>query len=738
MAVRFLKDRNLFLLTTPNSLYAVGITDKEGFVGSVYYGARIREENLNYLLRTEEPPYVPSENERERCSFMDFFPCEYPGFGLGDYRTPAFMIRREDGAVACGINYVSHKIYSGKPSITGLPATFGPEETVSTLEIECQDEANELTVTLVYSAFEDCDAIVRSVRIRNDSPKMITLTKVMSMSLDFDNKEFDTMVLHGTWARERHRDRNKLGYGTMTVSSFRGESSHQEHPFLGLFAKDCGEDSGEAYGFHFVYSGNFAASAQLSQFDSVRVSMGINPEGFEWGLNPGETFETPEVCCVYSADGIGQMSRTYHDLYRNHLIRSKYRDCRRPVLINNWEATYFDFNSDKLYDIAKEASALGVEMLVMDDGWFGKRNSDNCSLGDWTVNEEKLPGGLSALVERVNRLGMKFGIWFEPEMISPDSKLYRSHPDWAVSTPGRIPAKSRCQYVLDLTRSEVRDYVFESLRKVLKSANIEYVKWDMNRQLTELYSSHLSPEHMGEFFHRYCLGVYDLQERFVTEFPDILLENCSGGGARFDPGMLYYSPQIWCSDNTDAIARLEIQQGTEMIYPIGTIGAHVSDCPNHSVGRSTPFDTRGIVALSGTFGYELDITKISQEDRDRIPGQIALSKRFSDLIRRGDYYRLRSFAQTHKTDAWMIVSKDRTNALVTYIQVLGEANCHSDKLYLRGLDPEKRYEIEEIGSDCLLCGQKVLFGDALMKAGILLKCPWGDYRAILLFLNQVP
>ena len=371
--------------------------------------------------------------------------------------------------------------------------------------------------------------------------------------------------------------------------------------------------------------------------------MGINPEDFCWNLRSGEEFSAPEAVMVYSHEGIGGMSRMFHDLYRKHLIRSKYRDAVRPILINNWEATYFDFDTDKLISIAKEASRLGIEMLVMDDGWFGKRNSDDNSLGDWVVNENKLKGGLKYLVDEVNKFGMKFGIWIEPEMISPDSDLYRAHPDWAIHIPGRKGVQSRAQFVLDLSRPEVVDYTYGQVRRILKSANIEYLKWDMNRQITDLGSAGLDSESQGELFHRYVLGVYELQERLVTEFPDLLLENCSGGGARFDPGMLYYGPQIWCSDNADAIARLEIQQGTALMYPLSTMGAHVSDCPNHTVGRTTPFETRGYVALAGTFGYELDVTRIPEADRNMIPAQTKMYHRFSDIVRLGDYYRISSF-----------------------------------------------------------------------------------------------
>ena len=426
---------------------------------------------------------------------------------------------------------------------------------------------------------------------------------------------------------------------------------------------------------------------------------------------------------VYSGNGLGAMTRSYHDFYRNHLIRSKFKYEKRPILINNWEATYFDFNTDKLLDIAREAKKCGIEMLVMDDGWFGKRNSDNCSLGDWKVNEEKITGGLKHLVDEVNKIGLQFGIWFEPEMISPDSDLYRAHPDWAIQIQGREATQSRNQYVLDFSRPEVRDYAYECVASVLRSANIAYVKWDMNRQLSDLGSSYLPKERQQELFHRYVLGVYELQERLVTEFPDLLLENCSGGGARFDPGMLYYSPQIWCSDNTDAVERLMIQEGSALIYPLSVIGAHVSDCPNHSVGRVTPFETRGHVALAGTFGYELDITKIPEEDRALISEQTATYNKYRHLIQQGEYYRIASYRENHKYDCWALSSQDKKEVLVTYVQVLGVPNSHSRKVFLRGFDPKVTYRLEGT--------EETYTGEMLMKGGFLMKDFWGDFKSRL-------
>ena len=728
MGVQFFEKERIFKLDTKASSYLIGIVDEEGFLGHIYYGKKMQDHDVAYLMRTQEAPFVPSTNARDRLSFLDSFPMEYPTHGLGDFREDAISVKTVGGHVALQLAYVSHEIYGGKKALKDLPATFGKEEECTTLDILCEDRILGLKVVLSYTAFEDVDAITRSVRVINEGKDPIYLTKVMSTCLDMDNQNFDLITLHGSWARERHINRRPLSLGFQGVSSLRGEPSHQEHPFMALVSHNADQDMGEVYGFSFVYSGNFLAETSMSQFDTVRAMVGINPEDFCWKLEQGEEFQAPEVVMVHSCEGIGTMSRNFHDLFRNHLIRGEYKDKKRPILINNWEATYFDFNTEKLIAIAKQASELGIEMLVMDDGWFGHRNDDNSSLGDWFVNETKLPGGLKYLVDEVNKLGMKFGIWFEPEMISPDSELYKEHPDWAIAIPGRTAGLCRNQYVLDLSRQEIVDYVYSRLSEILHSANIEYVKWDMNRQLADMGSIGLPADRQGELFHRYVLGVYQLQERLITEFPHLLLENCSGGGARFDPGMLYYSPQIWCSDDTDAIERLEIQEGTALVYPLSTMGAHVSDCPNHTVGRVTPFETRGYVALAGTFGYELDVTKIPEEDRKMIPDQVAMYHKYNDLVRSGDYYRIASYSENHKYDCYMVVSKDQSEALVTFIQVMMRPNYHSRNIRLKGLDPQKQYRIE--GED------RLYSGEALMYAGIQVQNPWGDFRGKLIHIVE--
>ncbi len=727
MAVTFDENKKIFKLDTSRTSYMIAIVDREQFIGHVYYGAKIRMQDASCLMRTFENPLVPSVNDRERCSFMDTFPTEYAGHGIGDYRESCISVRSKAGHSAVGLTYRSHRISDGKPALEGLPSSFAGDGGCRTLTLDCVDTVLGLEVELLYSVFEEEDIITRSVRVKNKSADDIYLTKVYSACIDMDSEDYEWLTLHGSWARERQIERRALSHGKQSVGSIRGESSHQEHPFIAWLHPYTTQTQGDVYAMHFVYSGNFTAQIEKSQFDSIRVTMGINAEDFCWKLGPEEVFTAPEAVLTYAADGLGTMTKNLHDFYRNHMIRSKYAHMKRPVLINNWEATYFDFDTEKLLSIAKRASELGIEMLVMDDGWFGHRNDDSTSLGDWFVNEDKITGGLKHLVDEVNKLGLKFGIWMEPEMISPDSRLYEEHPDWAFAIPGRTPTLSRNQYVLDLSRKDVRDYVYDMISSILRGANIEYVKWDMNRQLTDMGSVSLPADRQGELYHRYVLGVYELQERLVSDFPDLLLENCSGGGARFDPGMLYYSPQIWCSDDTDAVERLGIQEGTALIYPLSSIGAHVSVCPNHTVGRNTPFETRGNVALAGTFGYELDVTKIPEEDQKMIPEQVKTYHKYNDLVREGDYYRIASFRENHEYDCYMVVSKDKKEALVTFVQVRGRANYKSRCIRLQGLEKELDYRLE---------GTELVYGgDLLMNAGLMVENLWGDAESRLFHLT---
>lgn len=727
MGIKYTETNRIFKLDTPKSTYMFGIVDEENFVGHMYYGRRIKDEDLSYLMRN--PSELPSKSNRDRVNFLDSLPMEYSTHGIGDFRESCLSVKTADGHSACSLSYVSHVIYKGKKELEGLPATFGNEEDCTSLELVCEDKVLKLRIILTYTVFEKLDAITRSVKIINASEEPIYLTKVLTTCVDMDNKEYDMITLYGQWAKERMINRRKITDGKNLINSLRGVSSHQEQPFIAVLDHNAKEEQGEVYGFNLVYSGNFMAQAEITHLDMLRVTLGINPVDFCWKLDKGAAFTAPEAVLVYSSEGIGAMTRTFHDLYRSHLIRGEYKDKKRPILINNWEATYFDFDTDKLLDIAREAKKLGIEMLVMDDGWFGDRKDDNTSLGDWFVNENKLKGGLSYLVQEVNKIGLKFGLWVEPEMVSPDSELFRAHPDWAIQIPGRSGALARNQLVLDISRKEVREGIYESIHKVLSESNIEYVKWDMNRALTDLGSVSLSGDTQGELYHRYVLGMYELQDKLIRDFPHILLENCSSGGGRFDPGMLYYSPQIWTSDNTDAIDRLKIQEGTALIYPLSSMGAHIADCPSHSNGRITPFSTRGYVALAGTFGYELDVTKIPEADRNLIPEQVAMYHKYNDLVREGDYFRIASYQENNEYDCYSVVSKDKKEALVTFIQVSARPGFHMRRVYLKGLREEVMYQVEETG--------EIVSGGALMYAGLNIPNMWGDYQGRLMHLISV-
>ena len=760
MGITFDEKNRLFFIETRSTTMCLALTDEEGILNNVYYGSRVDRGDISYLLRRGEYPFVPSENDRDRGCFFDYARMEFPTSGIGDYRTPSVILIDEKGHDSSLFTYKSHRIYEGKENLYAelpggdrvrIPGTFA-EDKVSTLEIKLSDGVLGVSAYLSYSVFEGIDAIVKSVRLVNYSDRCVIIDKLMSSTLDlergvFDNKSPEVVTLSGSWARERRMDVRLLKRGSVEVYSSRGESSHQFQPFMAVAEEGAGESRGRVYAQTVIWSGNFICGAGADQFDNIRAYVGINPQHFRWDLKSGESFQAPEAVLVYTEEGFDGMSHVFHNLFKEHLIRSPYLHKERPVLINNWEATYFDFDTDKLLSIAREAKKSGIEMLVMDDGWFGKRNDDNTSLGDWTVNEEKLPGGLKRLSSELTQIGMKLGIWFEPEMVSPDSDLYKAHPNWAISIEGRTPCKLRNQYVLDITRREVRDHVFDAMVNILKSADISYVKWDMNRQLSDLGSVELDPSSMGRLSYLYTLAVYDLQERLLKEFPDLLLENCSGGGARFDAGMLFYSPQIWCSDDTDAYERLSIQSGTEMLYPLSVMGAHVSASPNHITGRTMPFDVRCAVAMSGTFGYELDITKLPDEEKNAIPEQVEIYHKYSEIVREGDYYRIARESETHEYDAWMSVEPGKEKALLTYIQVKAAPNVKGRLIRLKGLDPDRKYNLRLIGADnedSLFCSREkkslwektapaeALSGRALMNAGIVMPAVWGEYAQFMI------
>lgn len=730
MNIVFDEKQGIFKLDTPNTSYVMALADGK-WLGHVYYGPRLHTTDLRWALGLELHPKTPDVLPREALSFFDCFPAEYSYANMGDFREPCLAVRTQAGQIDCLPRYRSHKILRGKPGLKDLPATFSGDDGCMTLAISLSDDRVGMELELSYSVFSDNDAIARSVRIVNRGANAVTLERVLSACLSLPYGEgMQVLTLHGSWARERAIQLAPIGKGFQGTSSRRGISSHQEHPFLAVTDANTTQTQGRVWAMHFVYSGSFLAQVQRDQFDQLRMVMGIHPECFSWHLEPGEAFQAPEVICVYSHQGLGGMTRTFHDLYRGHLIRSAHQFAPRPVLINNWEATYFDFNEEKLLSIARKAAELGVELFVLDDGWFGHRDTDSGSLGDWqTVDRRKLPHGLDGLSRKICALGMKFGLWMEPEMVSEDSDLYRAHPDWVISTDSRHLGRARDQLVLDLSRPEVEQYVYGQVAATLASADISYLKWDMNRPLADLGSRALPPERQKEVSHRYQLALYRIQERITRQFPELLLENCCGGGGRFDPGMLYYSPQIWCSDDTDAIERLAIQESTAMLYPLSTIGAHVSQCPNHTVGRVTPFETRGIVAMAGTFGYELDVTALTPEEQAQIPAQIARYRKFQHLIQTGDYYRLASVQLGSRLDAQQIVAGDGGELLLILVGGLNRANQRRMLLPLQGLDPEGTYLDTDSG--------RSYAGDALLHLGFPVELEPKDFAAKCVHLVRI-
>lgn len=730
MAIIMNQAEQVFTLQTKRTTYQMKAGDY-GILLHLYYGARVEDCTMDYLLHRKDVGFSgnPYEAGEDRTFSLDTLPQEFPSYGVGDYRNNCVGVCQADGTRAADFRYVSWEIREGAHKIPGLPCLFDEDETAETLVIFLEDAASSLKLELYYVVFADRDVIARSARITNGGKEAVRLEKMMSACLELPNGSWEAIHFHGRHAMERRLERLPLMHGTMEVGSRRGTSSHQHNPGVILCSPDATEEHGGCYGLSLIYSGSFSMEIEMDQMDSVRAVCGINPEFFEYRLEPGEAFDTPQLMMTYSGSGLGRMSANFHSIIRHNLCRGKYKFARRPVLINNWEATYFDFNEEKILSIARQASELGIEMLVLDDGWFGSRDSDNAGLGDWYVNTDKLKGGLTDLVTGINGLGMKFGIWIEPEMVNEDSRLYREHPDWALTIPGRKPCRSRNQLVLDMSRSEVRDYVFDSIAAVLKSANVEYVKWDMNRSICDVYSAALPKERQGEVYHRYVLGIYDLMERFTSSFPNILFEGCSGGGGRFDPAILYYSPQIWCSDDTDGIERLEIQYGTSFFYPISAVGSHVSAIPNHQTGRRTPLATRGVVAMAGSFGYEMDLNLLTEDEKEAVKAQVEDYKKYYDLIHNGDYYRLASPQGDSGFTAWQFVSGDKTRTLLNLVITHVRANAPDLWFKLRGLDPEKRYRLEENG--------RIYSGSALMNAGISIPMIMGDYPAVQMVLTEV-
>jgi len=711
MQITYNENRKTFKIDTENSSYVM-IVRKGGHLQHMYYGAYVGDDDLEYMfsdvINESFTPWPPCAEDSHFA--LDTQPQEYPCNGTGDYRISAFSLEMPCGNSATSLKYVSHEIFSGKKKLSGLPATYVEDEADAvTLEIKMRDELACADVILSYSVIKGYDAIMRHTRVLNSGKAPFFIEKAYSCCVDFNEKDYDIIHFYGTWAAERQMERKPVIQGISEIASKRGSSSHNHNPFIVLCDHMATEDFGSVYGFALCYSGNFSAKVEVDTFDQTRVIMGINPEDFKWKLSPGEEFTSPEAIMVYSSNGIGGMSRQYHKIIRKNICRGKYRAIRRPILIKNWEATYFEFTTEKLYAIADAAAPLGIEMLVLDDGWFATRNDDKTSIGDWIVNENKLQGGLKALSDKLTSLNMKLGLWFEPEIVSFDSDLYRAHPDWVLHVEGRDRSIGRYTAVLDLSRKEVEDYVFEAVSKILRSADISYVKWDFNRNLTEVGSKALPCDQQKEVFHRYVLGVYSLAERLTSTFPDILFEGCSGGGGRFDCGMFYYFPQIWTSDDTDAFERCKIQYGSSVGYPASVMSAHVSASPNHQTFREMPFKTRGDVATSGAFGYELDLSIISEEEKEMVKAQVERYKELYDTIVNGDNYRLIDPFTNNRWCAWEYVSEDKSQAVLTYVVTRFKVKGRYH-IKLKGLDPDATYR-EKVSGRCYK-------GNTLMNVGI--------------------
>ena len=709
MSVIYHESTQTFHLTNGAVSYIMKVLPN-GALGQLYFGRAFRDqESFDHLLELRSRPMTACVYENDSFFSLEHCKQEYPAYGSGDFRHPAVQILQPNGSRVTDLTYHSHSIAPGKPALEDLPATYCEEDgEAETLTIRLRDALLDVWVDLRYTLFADRPVLARSARFVNEGNQDLHLTHAMSLCLDLPDSDYELVHFSGAWARERWMKVRRLEQGIQSVESAWGNSSHNHNPFIMLRRPGAGEDSGEVIGFSLIYSGNFLAQVEVDTWDTARVTFGINPFGFDWKLAPGEAFQTPEAVMVYSHEGCNAMSRTFHQLYRSRLARGRWRDKPRPILINNWEATYFDFTEDKLVAIAEAARRDGVELFVLDDGWFGARCSDFAGLGDWTPNRDRLPDGLASLARRINDLGMKFGLWFEPEMVNKDSDLYRAHPDWIIHTPGRRDSHGRNQYVLDFSRPQVVDCIYDQMAKLLSEADISYIKWDMNRSISEPFSEALPADRQGELFHRYILGVYSLYERLTANFPHVLFESCASGGGRFDPGMLYYAPQGWVSDDSDAVERLKIQYGTSFCYPISSIGAHVSAVPNHQLGRITPLSTRGNAACFGAFGYELDLNRLTGEERELVREQIAFVKEYRQTLQFGDFYRLLSPFEGNFT-AWMAVSPDRRTALVGWYKTLNEVNGPYRRVKLRGLDPELAYAVD---------GGAEYYGDELMRVGL--------------------
>ncbi len=709
---------------------------ENGQLGNLYYGKHLKDrESFTYLHQEMPRPLSAFAADAPSTLCLQYTKQEYPSYGTGDFRYGACTIEQKNGSRITKFEYATHSIYEGKKKIEPLPATYVENKKEATsIEIRLYDKVIDTDLILTYTIYEELPVITRHARYIHKGEQPIILQNAMSVCIDLPDKEYDMIQLSGAWARERYIKTRPLEQGVQSIYSMRGASSAEHNPFLALKRKNTTEEEGEIYGFSLVYSGSFLGQIEVCSHDTTRVMMGIHPETFSWKLQQNECFQTPEAVMVYSASGMNRMSQTYHTLFRNRLVRGYWRDKERPVLLNNWEATYMDFSEYDILRIAAKAKEAGVELFVLDDGWFGTRNDDNQGLGDWYVNHKKLPNGIAGLSRNVEELGMKFGLWIEPEMVNKDSDLYRAHPDWIISAPERFESPSRQQYVLDYSRKEVVDYIYKMLDNVISESAISYIKWDMNRYITECYSRAAESCEQGKVMHRYILGVYDLYTRLTTKYPEILFESCSSGGARFDPGMLYFAPQTWCSDDTDASERLKIQYGTSLVYPISTMGAHVSAVPNHQLDRVTPISTRANVAFFGAFGYELDLNQLSKEEMQAVKEQIAYYKQYRKLIQQGVFYRIISPFENSDT-AWIVVSEDRSEAIAAYYQQLNRVNAAWIRFRLTGLEEEKLYEVRVFEAIQKFYGCELMYAGIPINRNQLAK-ETGDFASALFHIKE--
>ena len=708
--IHFRTETNQFHLSNGKVSY-IFKASSDGKLLHLYYGKALPESDYSHLVEMHHRPMTTYRQENDLLYSLEHLKQEFPEYGTTDFRHPGISLRQENGSKITNFTYLKHEIIDGKPGLEDLPATYVENNSeAKTLIVTLKDEVTKVEVELLYTIFSELAVITRSARVINRGEQTQAIEQLASLSLDLPDADYDWIQLSGAWGRERAMKERSLQQGIQSIESTRGISSHQHNPFVALKRKTADEFQGEVIGLSFVYSGNFLIQAEVDTWDVTRLQVGMNPFCFEWKLEAGEAFTSPEAVLVYSDQGLNGMSHSFHQLFRKRLARGEWREKDRPVLINNWEATYFDFDEEKLVSIAEKAHDVGVELFVLDDGWFGERNNDFAGLGDWFENKERLPKGIDSLAERIRSLGMKFGLWFEPEMVNKDSELFREHPDWLIHTPNRKENHGRNQFVLNFGVKEVVDNIFLQMSEIIDKSKLDYIKWDMNRPLTDVYDHRLDAGQQGEVFHRYVLGVYRLYEMLVTKYPNVLFESCSSGGGRFDPGMLYYAPQTWTSDDSDAIERLKIQYGTSLLYPVSSIGAHVSMVPNHQTNRITPIETRGNVAFFGAFGYELDLNQLKENELDIVKEQIKFYKKYRSVIHNGTFHRLLSPFDHDNQTAWMVVSEDQTTAIVAHYKTLNELNRSYQRMKLEGLNADADYQIDG----------KMYSGTELMNAGLVI------------------